>query len=349
VQLTTVGKAIWRGARKAQELEAAGAGDPQVQERLEKLKQVETLRRRGVPWREVQEVVGISRATYYRWRKRLKEEGLSGLRPRSRRPKRTRGKVRWSPEILLAIEGLRKGNPTWGRWPIWLSLRKGGFAVSERTVGRILAYLEARGRVESVASFLARARRGKGRPSPPRPYAQRKPRGYEAKAPGDLVQVDTLSVTLGPGEVVKHFSALDLATRFSLAQVHGRATASLAARFLAELVSRAPFPIRAIQVDGGSEFMAEFETTCQRLGIRLFVLPPRSPKLNGHVERMQRTFRDEFYTRPLPSRLSELQAELEAYLNYYNGRRPHRALGGLAPLEFLAMMQGGSVPQSHMC
>jgi putative transposase len=42
VQLTTVGKAIWRGARKAQELEAAGAGDPQVQERLEKLKQVET-------------------------------------------------------------------------------------------------------------------------------------------------------------------------------------------------------------------------------------------------------------------------------------------------------------------
>jgi putative transposase len=92
-----------------------------------------------------------------------------------------------------------------------------------------------------------------------------------------------------------------------------------------------------------------YETTCQRLGIRLFVLPPRSPKLNGHVERMQRTFRDEFYTRPLPSRLSELQAELEAYLNYYNGRRPHRALGGLAPLEFLAMMQGGSVPQSHMC
>jgi putative transposase len=101
VQLTTVGKAIWRGARKAQELEAAGAGDPQVQERLEKLKQVETLRRRGVPWREVQEVVGISRATYYRWRKRLKEEGLSGLRPRSRRPKRTRGKVRWSPDTLF--------------------------------------------------------------------------------------------------------------------------------------------------------------------------------------------------------------------------------------------------------
>ncbi|WP_036270447.1 integrase core domain-containing protein, partial [Meiothermus rufus] len=108
-------------------------------------------------------------------------------------------------------------------------------------------------------------------------------------------------------------------------------------------------PIRAIQVDGGSEFMAEFEEACCALGIALFVLPPRSPKLNGHVERVQRTFREELYTRPLPPRLSELQAELDASLDHYNRRRPHVALGGLAPLEYLAMMQEESVPQSHMC
>ncbi len=75
------------------------------------------------------------------------------------------------------------------------------------------------------------------------------------------------------------------------------------------------------------------------------MLPPRSPKLNGHVERLQRTFREEFYTRPLPTGVRELQAELKAYLDHYNRRRPHRALGGLAPLEFLARMQEGSVPQ----
>ena len=39
-----------------------------------------------------------------------------------------------------------------------------------------------------------------------------------------------------------------------------------------------PFPIRALQVDSGSEFAAEFEAACQRRGLRLFVLPPRSPK-----------------------------------------------------------------------
>lgn len=348
MQLTTVGKAIWRGARKAQELEMAGAGDPLVQERLRKLKQVEAFRKHGVSWPEIQALVGISRATYHRWRSRLKDEGLKGLLPKPKRPKRLRRKVHWTSELLIATEDLRRQNPTWGRWPIWWSLRKGGFEVSERTVGRILAHLEARGRVERVAAFLARARRGKGRPRPQRPYAQRKPRGYEARAPGDLVQLDTLTVTLGPGEVVKHFSALDLVTRFSLAQVHTRATANLAAGFLSALVTKAPFPIRAVQVDGGSEFMAEFEEACRSLGIRLFVLPPRSPKLNGHVERIQRTFRDEFYTRSLPSGIPELQRELNAYLDYYNRRRPHRALGGLAPLEYLAKMRRESVPQSQM-
>ena len=80
------------------------------------------------------------------------------------------------------------------------------------------------------------------------------------------------------------------------------------------------------------------------------MLPPRSPKLNGHVERIQRTFRDEFYTRPLPTRVGEIQAELEDYLAYYNGHRPHMALEGLAPLEFLAKLQAESVPQeSQMC
>jgi len=50
---------------------------------------------------------------------------------------------------------------------------------------------------------------------------------------------------------------------------------------------------REIRRDGGSEFMAQFETACQQRGIQLFVLPPRSPKLNGHVERAQRTHREE--------------------------------------------------------
>src|SRR3972149_4163591 len=58
-----------------------------------------------------------------------------------------------------------------------------------------------------------------------------------------------------------------------------RDTAHAAAAFLDTIVGRMPFPVKAIQVDGGSEFMAQFEDACKQRGIRLFVLPPRSPKL----------------------------------------------------------------------
>jgi len=50
-----------------------------------------------------------------------------------------------------------------------------------------------------------------------------------------------------------------------------------------------------MMVDGGSEFYLHFEEECQRRKIRLFVLPPKSPKLNGCVERARRTHTEEFY------------------------------------------------------
>jgi len=232
MQLTTVGRTIWKGASQGARLAEAGAGDPDVQGRLRKVKLVKALREGKRSWGEIQELLGISRATYYRWERALRERGLAGLKPKSRYPKRTRGKVQWKPELLVRVEVLRRANPTWGRWPIWLTLRKEGFSVSERTVGRILAYLEGSGRVESVASFLARRGRGKGRGRPRRPYARRKPRGYQPQAPGDLIQVDTLMVSLGPGEVVRHFSAVDLFTRYALGEVHSRAMTRLVEEFL---------------------------------------------------------------------------------------------------------------------
>jgi putative transposase len=102
------------------------------------------------------------------------------------------------------------------------------------------------------------------------------------------------------------------------------------------VVSEMPFPVKGVQVDGGSEFMAEFEDTCQRLGLRLFVLPPRSPKLNGGVERAQRTHTEEFYevTDAEPS-AEALRPELAAWNHTYNTVRPHQALGYLTPLEFV--------------
>lgn len=66
-------------------------------------------------------------------------------------------------------------------------------------------------------------------------------------------------------------------------------------RALAPLCKEAPFPIRSMQVDGGSEFRDEFEQACRDLGIPRYVLPPEKPRYNGCVERANGTSRYEFY------------------------------------------------------
>ena len=114
---------------------------------------------------------------------------------------------------------------------------------------------------------------------------------------------------------------------------------------------RFPFPIRAIQVDGGSEFRAQFEESCRDLGIRLFVLPPCSPKLNGHVERAQRTHREEFYELyDGDLEIGPLNRALRHWERIYDTLRPHRSLDGSTPAEYLEQHHPQLVPSklSHM-
>jgi len=77
---------------------------------------------------------------------------------------------------------------------------------------------------------------------------------------------------------IKHFTAHDVISQWNIVSVYSRATAITAALSLDTLEKRMPFPVKAIQVDGGSEFEAIFEEECQRRDIKLFVLPPRSPR-----------------------------------------------------------------------
>jgi transposase InsO family protein len=203
-------------------------------------------------------------------------------------------------------------------------------------VGRILKHLKERGvLIEPLPNGIsARKRRWN------RPYAVRKPREYPVREPGDLVQVDTLDVRPLPGVVLQHFTARDVISRWDVLEVHTRATAATAAGFLDTLLTRTPFPIKALQVDGGSEFQALFEQACQQRGIRLFVLPPRSPKLNGCVERAQRTHTEEFYELyDGDPEITTLNHALLAWEHTYNTLRPHQSLAYLTPKQFLAQRQ----------
>ena len=273
----------------------------------------------------------ISPQTFYRWRRRYHPQRLQSLEERSRRPRQVRQPT-WSAELAQAVLDLREQYPRWGKDKLAPLLRGAGWAVSTSMVGRILASLKTRG----VLRETPRAGIAVRRPRPARPYAIRKPRAYQAKLPGDIVQVDTLDLRPLPGVVLKHFTARDVVSRWDVLEVHTRATARTAAAFLDAIEARMPFPVRAIQVDGGSEFQADFERACQERGILLFVLPPRSPKLNGSVERAQRTHTEEFYeVWDLDWTVPELNRQLLAWEEVYDTVRPHQSLGYRTPQRYL--------------
>lgn len=273
----------------------------------------------------------ISPQTFYRWKRRYDGRQLKSLESRSHRPKRVR-QPKYSVELVEAVVRLRERYPRWGKDKLWVLLKEQGHNTSASTVGRILSYARKRGILREPKPIYVSA----GKRARNRPYGIRKPKEYKVEQAGDIVQLDTLDLRPLPGVVLKHFTAHDVLSKWDVIGIYRQATATSAAEFLEAIDVRMPFPVRAIQVDGGSEFESVFEEVCQRRGIKLFVLPPRSPKLNGGVERAHRTHTEEFYeVTDSTFELEELRGDLLKWETIYNTVRPHQALGYLTPAQYL--------------
>lgn len=283
--------------------------------------------------------VGVPRATLYRWEKQP-------IR-RSSRPHKLRARS-WPPALVQEAERLRTDYPMWGRAKLAPLLRAQGFKVSDSSVGRIIKSLVERGVVTPVPTL--RRRQSQHRHRRKRPFAVRLPRDLVADRPGSLVQLDTVFVNVAPEKAIKHFTAYDPVAKWTVGKAFNRATAASAAMFLDKLIADMPFPVTAIQVDGGSEFMAEFEQACAAKNIRLYVLPPKSPKMNGAVERCNGAWRYEFYAvYDLPTNVEAINPILDAFQYLYNHHRPHGALGGLSPAQYLPKLQANDASPSQTC
>lgn len=275
---------------------------------------------------------GVGRSTVYRWLGRFDRLHLERLEDRGSAPRRRR-RPTWTIEQLRAVKAVRETYPRWGKDKLVVLLRRVGLRLSTSMVGRILARLLRAGDLREPARRRMSVRQRRWT----RPYAVRKPADWPVERPGDLVELDTLDIRPLSTLVWKQFTARDVVSRWDTLELGRRATAQAAAKVLDRLAERMPFPVRAISIDNGSEFMADFEAACQARGIALFVLPPRSPKLHGAVERANRTHTEEFYevTDAEPN-LEAFRTGLRAWEIVYNTIRPHQALGYLTPAEYLA-------------
>jgi putative transposase len=326
-QLVAVGgPKLWRLARA---VPAAPALSARARARLE---MIEWHQRHGRCVALTARHFGFSRQTVYVWLRRYDGWRLVSLEDRPSTPLHRR-RPSWTPAQAEAVRALREEYPCWGKAKLAVLLRRQGIYLSVSMVGRIMHRLRRRGVLREPVRRSISVRRRRWT----RPHAVRKPAGYPVRAPGDLVQLDTLDVR-PPGVTYpyKQFTARDVVSRWDVLSLAPNARAQSALAILDALAARMPFPVRALSVDNGSEFMADFEAECARRGIALLTLPPRSPKLNASVERANRTHTEEFYeVTDVAPELAPLQAALADWEVCYNTVRPHQALGYLTPAEWL--------------
>lgn len=275
----------------------------------------------------IYKVLEVSKATLFRWRKSYSIFGIEGLQNYSRRPNRIRKAIK-NIELERCVLALRRQYPIFGKDKIKVMLEvEYGIIASVSSVGRILTDLINQRKIVSVADYC-----GKKTPRKRRRFDDHAQAFDFTKAtqPGEMMQIDHMVEG-----IYKHFAVICPITKLWYSQVYTKANSANGALFLEELCNFFPFKIVSVQVDGGGEFMADFELLCKKKGIKLYVLPPKSPKLNSFVERSNNTAHYEFYALHSKWRdINDLRANLRSFVAFYNEKRPHQHLKYLTPVRY---------------
>jgi transposase InsO family protein len=188
---------------------------------------------------------------------------------------------------------------------------------------------------------------------------------YEKQLPGHQVQIDVKFVeplknaarpAVGRRTKYYQFTAIDDCTRLRVLRIYPRCDQKTAIQFVDYVLERLPFPVQIIQTDNGAEFQSAFHYHVLDKGVGHRYIKPRTPRLNGKVERSHRIDAEEFYALldgVVVDDAKIFNNKLREWEDYYNYHRPHGGLGGQTPYERLRQKtQTPAVTderQSHKC
>jgi transposase InsO family protein len=162
---------------------------------------------------------------------------------------------------------------------------------------------------------------------------------YEKQVPGHHVQVDVKFLTLqgpgGPRLRRYQYTAIDDATRIRALRVYPRHTQQNAIAFMDHVIATFQFRVHTVRTDRGHEFQALFHWHLADRDIRHVYIKPRTPQLNGKVERSHRTDQEEFYQLLSDKGDVDLEQRLGECERFYNYDRPQSAFAGKTPYEAL--------------
>ena len=283
---------------------------------------------------------GIPLRTIGSWVSRFNALGIEGLRDKSRAPHFVANKKDRDGTLAAALKSLHENEPGLNRLQIFAKL------LLEPSMDKM------------TLSWLNRTTRRLGLSCQSKKHQNLHKLRYEIATPGYL-QIDTKSIDKDgePGEKLYQFTAIDECTRVRFLGSSLTKGARAAAHFLLDAItffkSLGVIVVQA-QTDNGTEFTlphtkatlasyargdtadALFTQVCQKYGIRHRLIKPRTPQLNGKVERSHRIDEERFYSRfSFSSEHAHDHALKTLWMPEYNELRPHGALGGMTPMDFL--------------
>jgi transposase InsO family protein len=266
---------------------------------------------------------GISRQAFYKWKRRYEAHGATGLCDRPRRPLRS---PRSTPAAVVSKILYLRQTYHFGPEKIADYLKRfHAIAVARSSVHRIL-------RRHGLHRLPASQKH--------QPHRKRWQR-YEKPLPGHRLQLDVKFLERIPGTRKRfyQFTAIDDCTRIRILKVYDTCNQRTAIRFIDEVRQRLPFRIHVVQTDNGAEFQSQFHWHLEAQDIQHVYIRPRTPHLNGKVERSHRVDDQEFYQLLDKDGITDdihlFNEKLREWEDYYNYHRPHGALGGQTPYERL--------------
>jgi transposase InsO family protein len=275
--------------------------------------------RTGEPINSICRRFGISRTTYYRYRRAFLIEGIAGLEDRSRAPRHS--PARMDPQIEIAICELRKSHPRWG-------------------ARRVHAELSRRGIDPPAVSSIHQALRRNHLVADQAPRRQKTFIRFQRDIANDLWQIDATEVRLADRTKAWVLDTIDDHSRYLLA-AHAATgpTGEAAWDCFEDAASRYGLP-RQVLSDNGLCFTGrlhnvevEFERNLKALGVELINAGPYHPQTLGKLERFHKTLKLFLRDEGPAEDLVHLQELLDGFRHHYNTERPHQGIDNLTPVE----------------
>lgn len=292
-----------------------------------RLKVLDHLYRFG--WQAASLGFNVPRSTLYDWKKSFEtsKKKLASLVPKSTRPKHTRFMVT-EPQLVEFIKQVREqyGNVSKYKLKVLLdefarsvNLPSYGTSKINKIIVRNHYFFEHQTTVKRKRKLLV-------------PRLKRSPR---ETTPGYL-EMDSITLY-----ILNHkyyfITVIDVVTKFAWCSLVKSLSSQQAKVVLMKFIDQYSYRVRVVQTDNGSEFLKDFDAYLQQQGIVHHFIYPHSPRINGVVERFNRTIQDEFLSRSdeLYYDLLAFEEKLLHYLSWYNTKRPHHSLKMQTPMIYL--------------